>query len=142
MIPDHAATPAAPCLGSGVLFSCLALWSFLAGLALEVAVFATDVSPCAPRGLQQEVAVTRSPPLVPLASRIVRDEACSLIFPTLYDPEEFAALYHADRARAVALVADMTEPQRVRQALAYAAWLDYHGLEIDLATVLAAWEQG
>ena len=23
----------------------------------------------------------------------------------------------------------MTEPQHVRQALAYAAWLDYHGLE-------------
>jgi len=35
----------------------------------------------------------------------------------------------------------MTEPQRVRQALAYCAWLAYHGLEIDLATVLAAWEQ-
>jgi hypothetical protein len=34
----------------------------------------------------------------------------------------------------------MTEPQRVRQALAYAAWLASHGLEIDLATVLAAWE--
>ena len=42
--------------------------------------------------------------------------------------------------RALALVAAMTEPQRVRQALAYAAWLAYHGLEIDLATVLAAWE--
>jgi hypothetical protein len=34
----------------------------------------------------------------------------------------------------------MTEPQRVRQALAYATWLAYHGLEIDVATVLAAWE--
>ena len=29
-----------------------------------------------------------------------------------------------------------------RQALAYAAWLAYHGLEIDLETVLAAWSQG
>ena len=37
-------------------------------------------------------------------------------------------------------VAAMTEPQRVRQTLAYAAWLAYHGLEIDLATVLEAWE--
>jgi hypothetical protein len=62
------------------------------------------------------------------------------IVPTLYDPEDFAALYHADKARAIALVAAMTEPQRVRQGLAYAAWLAYHGLEIDLATVLAAWE--
>lgn len=64
------------------------------------------------------------------------------IVPTLYDPEEFAALYHADKNRALALLAAMTEPQRVRQALAYAAWLAYHGLEIDLATVLAAWEAG
>ncbi len=63
------------------------------------------------------------------------------IIPTLYDSEEFAALYHADKARAIALVMAMTEPQRVRQALAYAAWQGYHGLEIDLATVLAAWEQ-
>jgi len=61
--------------------------------------------------------------------------------PTLYDPEEFAALYHADKDRAIALLAAMTEPQRVRQALADAAWLAYHGLAIDLATVLAAWEQ-
>ena len=63
------------------------------------------------------------------------------IVPTLYDPEDFAALYHADKDRAIALIAAMTEPQRVRQALAYAAWLSYHGLEIDLATVLAAWEE-
>jgi len=37
------------------------------------------------------------------------------IVPTLYDPEEFAALYHTDKARAIALVAAMTEPQRVRR---------------------------
>ena len=54
------------------------------------------------------------------------------IVPTLYDPEDFAALYHTDKERALALIAAMTEPQRVRQALAYVAWLDYHGLEIDL----------
>ena len=62
------------------------------------------------------------------------------IVPTLYDPEEFAGLYHADKDRALALIAAMNESQRVRQALAYAAWLAYHGLEIDLDTVLAAWE--
>ena len=62
------------------------------------------------------------------------------IVPTLYDPEDFAALYHADKDQAIALVTAMTEPQRVRQALAYAAWLDHHGLEINLDTVLAAWE--
>ncbi len=66
-------------------------------------------------------------------------DAAALV-PTLYDPEEFAALYHADKDRALALVAAMAEPQRVRQAIAYAARLTYHGLEIDLATVLAAWE--
>ena len=64
------------------------------------------------------------------------------IVPILYDPEEFAALYHTDKERALALLAAMSEPQRVRQALAYTAWLAYHGLEIDLDTVLAAWEAG
>jgi hypothetical protein len=34
----------------------------------------------------------------------------------------------------------MSKPQKVRQALAYAAWLAYHGLEIDVETVLDAWE--
>ena len=38
------------------------------------------------------------------------------------------------------MIKAMTEPQRVCQALAYSAWLAYHGLEIDLDTVLAAWE--
>jgi hypothetical protein len=59
------------------------------------------------------------------------------IVPTLYDPEEFAALEHADKDRTVALIATMSEAQHVREALAYAAWLAYHGLEIDLETVLA-----
>ena len=62
------------------------------------------------------------------------------LVPTLYDPEDFAALYHADKDRAIALVSAMTAPQRVRQALAYAAWLAHYGLEIDLETVLVAWE--
>jgi hypothetical protein len=35
----------------------------------------------------------------------------------------------------------MTASQRVRQALAYAAWLARYGLEIDLETVLKAWEE-
>jgi hypothetical protein len=81
--------------------------------------------------------VTHLIPLYVLAETIIQTET---IIPTLYDPEEFAALYHTDKDRAIALVAAMTEPQRVRQALAYAAWLAYHGLEIDLETVLAAWE--
>ena len=66
--------------------------------------------------------------------------AVETIVPTLYDPEEFAALYHADKQRAIALVAAMTAPQRVQQALAYAVWLHYYGLEVDLETVLNAWE--
>lgn len=99
----------------------------------------TAHSPCAPRGLRPEDAPVRLvPPHVLAAPSVDADE----IVPTLYDPEEFAALYHADKNRALALLAAMTEPQRVRQALAYAAWLAYHGLEIDLATVLAAWEAG
>src|SRR5213594_1075863 len=86
---------------------------------------------------QEDASVRPLPPHV-LAAPPLEAQA---IVPTLYDPEEFAALYRADKERAIALIAAMTEPQRVRQALAYAAWLAYHGLEIDLATVLAAWEQ-
>ena len=97
-------------------------------------------SSCAAVGLRQEVDVlhTSAPP-----DRILslRDADYSSIAPTLYDPPDFAVLYHADKAHAIALVVAMSEPQRIRQALAYAAWLAYHGLEIDLATVLAAWEQ-
>ena len=97
----------------------------------------TAHSPCAPRALRPEDAPVRLvPPHVLAASPLDADT----IVPTLYDPEDFAALYHADKQRAIALLAAMAEPQRVRQALAYAAWLAYHGLEIDLATVLAAWE--
>jgi hypothetical protein len=92
---------------------------------------------CALRALRPEgIPVRLVPPHVLAASPLDADS----IVPTLYDPEAFAALYHADEDRAIALVAAMTEPQRVCQALAYAAWLGYHGLEIDLATVLAAWE--
>ena len=98
---------------------------------------ATAHSPCAPRALRSEGTPVRLvPPHVLAASPLDADT----IVPTLYDPEDFAALYHADKDRAITLVAAMTEPQRVRQALAYAAWLGYHGLEIDLDTVLAAWE--
>jgi hypothetical protein len=80
-------------------------------------------------------------PTPPLHLIQLRDADYSAIAPTLFDPPDFAALYHADKARAIALVTAMTKPQRVRQALAYDAWLAYHGLEIDLDTVLAAWEQ-
>ena len=34
----------------------------------------------------------------------------------------------------------MSEPQHLRQALAYAAWLVSYGLEINVETVLIAWE--
>ena len=123
--------------GSGVPFfvssACYFRW-----LAPEVAVNATAHLWCAPRALRPEDAPVRLiPPHILAASPLDADA----IVPTLYDPEQFAMLYHTDKDRALALLAALTEQQRVRQALAYAAWLAYHGLEIDLATVLAAWEQ-
>jgi len=136
MIAHHAATPAALCDGSGVPFSRSAL-AISRGPAPEVAVMSTAHSACAPCHLRPEDASARLIPPHVLTMAPLDPET---IMPTLYDPEDFAALYHTDKARAIALVAAMTEPQRVRQALAYAAWLAYHGLEIDLATVLAAWE--
>jgi hypothetical protein len=78
--------------------------------------------------------------LVPLHIRAAPPIRVETIVPTLYDPEEFAALYHVDKERAIALIAAMSAPQRVRQALAYAAWLAHYGLQIDLETVLDAWE--
>ena len=92
---------------------------------------------CAPCALRPEDAPVH---LVPPHVQSNPPFDLDAIVPTLYDPEDFAALYHADKDRAIALVAAMTEPQKVHQALAYGAWLGYHGLEIDLATVLAAWE--
>ena len=73
---------------------------------------------CAPRALRPEgIPVRLVPPHVLAAPPL----AAATIVPTLYDPEEFATLYHADKDRAIALIAAMTEPQRVCQALAYAA---------------------
>lgn len=99
-------------------------------------MYSTAHSPCALGGLRLEVSLLRVPP----SARFTLPPDPATIVPILYDPEEFAALYHADKDQAIALVSAMTEPQRVRQALAYAAWLDHHGLQIDLDTVLAAWE--
>lgn len=98
----------------------------------------TAHSPCAPCHLRPEDAPVR---LVPPHVLTMAPFDPETIMPTLYDPEDFAALFHTNKERAIALVAAMTEQQRVRQALAYAVWLGYYGLEIDLATVLAAWEQ-
>jgi hypothetical protein len=127
MIAHHAATPAAFCDGSGVPFSHSALVIFrgicVGGRRHGYGPFPVRAARLVPPYVQS------NPPL-----------DADMIVPTLYDPEEFAMLYHADKDRALALVAAMSEPQKVRQALTYAAWLAYHGLEIDLATVLAAWE--
>jgi hypothetical protein len=110
---------------------------FLAGSAPEVAVNTTAQYVCALRALRPEgIPVRLIPPHILAAPPL----AAVAIVPTLYDPEEFATLYHADKEHAIALIGAMTEPQRVCQALAYSAWLGYHGLEIDLATVLTAWE--
>ena len=88
--------------------------------APEVAVMAMAHAPCAPRALRPEGIPVRLVPPHVQSNPLLDLEA---IVPTLYDPEDFAALYHTDKERAIALVAAMAEPQRVRQALAYAAWL-------------------
>src|SRR5215203_1195789 len=85
---------------------------FLAEPAPEVAVQTTAHLVCTPRALRSEgIPVGLIPPHVLAAP----PRAAAAIVPTLYDPEEFAALYHADKDRAIALLAGMTEPQRVRQ---------------------------
>src|SRR5688572_10503161 len=90
---------------------------FLAGSAPEVAVNTTAHSVYALRALRPEAPPVRLiPPHVLAAPPPL---ATATIVPTLYDPEEFATLYHADKECAIALIAAMTEPQRVCQALAY-----------------------
>lgn len=49
--------------------------------------------------------------LVPPHIRAAPSADADGILPTLYDPEDFATLYHADKERAIALVAAMSEPQ-------------------------------
>jgi hypothetical protein len=68
-------------------------------LAPEVAVYATAHSPCAPCGLRQEVAMSRLIPIHILAAP--PSLPVEAIVPTLYDPEEFAALYHVDQESGV-----------------------------------------
>ena len=119
---------------------CIPRLLFLAGFAPEVAVSTTVYSSCAQVDLRHQVDMPHIPPWSTCRLPF-RDDSCLLIAPTLYAPAEFAALYHTDKVHAIALVAAMTKPQRICQALAYAAWLGYYGLEIDQDTVLAAWEQ-
>jgi hypothetical protein len=76
---------------------------------------ATAHAPCAPRALRPEGTPVR---LIPPHILAAPPQQAAAIVPTLYDPEEFAALYHADKERAIAQSAAMTEPQRMCQALA------------------------
>src|SRR6266498_2789600 len=67
------------------------------GLAPQLAVNAMAHSQCAHRDLRHEVALTRFPPPV---RAVPFDEG--VMVSALYDPEEFATLYHADKDRACA----------------------------------------
>ena len=54
---------------------------------------------CAPRALRSEGTPVR---LVPPHVLAAPPRTAAAIVPTLYDPEEFATLYHADKDRAIA----------------------------------------
>ena len=58
---------------------------------------------------------------------------------SVYAPEALADLLVEQPAQAHALLRQLSAPQRVTQALTYAAWLDQHGMPVSLADVLASW---
>ncbi len=58
----------------------------------------------------------------------------------VYDPDWLAARLAADPARARALLARLTSAQMTRMAVAYAAWLEGHGVVVTVPAVLHTWD--
>lgn len=61
---------------------------------------------------------------------------------SVYDPETLGDLLVDQPALAHELLARLSEAQRVTQALAYAAWLERHGMPVRLDDVLGSWPGG
>jgi len=59
--------------------------------------------------------------------------------PAPYDAEFFADLLIDDPTRALRLLAEMPERERVAQAVAYASWLHGFGLPVTVEDILANW---
>jgi hypothetical protein len=143
MIPDHAATPAASCIGSGVPFFAFSALVISRWLAPEVAVSTTVPTPCAPCGLRQEVIDAPSSarfdlstiPIAHLAALTAGDVS---IQPP-YDPANFAAILALDQDRAAAMLAMLSMTQLAEQAVAYVRWLASYCLVINPQEVLAHW---
>ena len=59
--------------------------------------------------------------------------------PAPYDAEIFADLLIADPGRALRLLAEMSQEERVAQAVAYVSWLGGFGLPVAVDDVHANW---
>ena len=75
----------------------------------------------------------------PLARHPAPLEGAATRCASVYAPEALADLLVEQPAQAHALLRQLSAPQRVTQALAYAAWLDQHGMPVSLADVLTSW---
>ena len=76
----------------------------------------------------------------PLARHPAPLEGAATQCASVYAPEVLADLLVEQPAQAHALLRQLSAPQRVTQALAYAAWLDQHGMPVSLADVLTSWD--
>ena len=59
---------------------------------------------------------------------------------SVYLPTSVTDLLVEQPDLALALLAQLTPPQRITQAIAYTTWLAAHGMPVGLDTVLASWE--
>lgn len=75
----------------------------------------------------------------PLAALPKLPESTESPCASVYEPEALADLLVEQPALAHVLLRQLTGPQRVTQALAYAAFLSDHGMPVTLDEVLASW---
>jgi hypothetical protein len=59
---------------------------------------------------------------------------------SVYEPAVLADLLVEQPVQAQALLDQLTPAQRITQAIAYTAWMAYHGMPVALDTVLASWD--
>jgi hypothetical protein len=142
MIPDHAATPAASCIGSGVPFFAFSALVISRWLAPEVAVSATACS-LVRVDLRQEAPDVPSSPhfdlsAIPIAQLAALTAGDHLLQPP-YDPASLAAVLALDQARAAAMLGMLTMNQLAEQAVAYVRWLASYELLSSPVEVLAHW---
>ena len=76
----------------------------------------------------------------PLPPPTAPPDGAALSCASVYEPAVLADLLVDQPMQAQTLLDQLTPPQRVMQAVAYAAWMADHGMTVGLDAVLAGWE--